>query len=118
MDRVETVLPDSPKQSSADQSARTEKAIDEVREMLQGSKKDVQKNIASEIKRIVNHVGLAPPKRYTFDEWIGFLELLELEWEGGHWSWLTEEGPLLSGMSEPEWLLENLCKKLEEALES
>lgn len=113
-----TILPEVPDRSSSDQSAVTKRAIKEAREALEGSPKEVQKNLALGIKKIVKHVGAVPPKRYTFDEWIEYLELLELEWESDGWSWLNEEGPLLSGLSEPEWLLERLCVKLEQALES
>ncbi|KAF7329252.1 hypothetical protein MKEN_00186100 [Mycena kentingensis (nom. inval.)] len=35
----------------------------------------------------------------------------------GEWTWLGEDGPLLSGESETQWMLEKMCKRLEEVLE-
>lgn len=113
-----TILPEGPSESQSDRSETTKKVVEEVREALERPQKEVQRNLASEIKRVVKHVGIIPPKRYTFDEWIEFLELLGLELEDNNWSWLSDEGPLMSGLSEPEWLLERLCAKLEEALEN
>lgn len=108
-----TVLPDAPQQTVAEQRKKTDRIIEEARETFQGSPRQVQSNIAAQIREISSHVGCEPPKRYTFDEWAEFLELLG---EGENWSWLGEDGPLMSGLSEAEWVLEGLCKKLEKAL--
>ncbi|KAJ7187138.1 hypothetical protein C8R46DRAFT_1158075 [Mycena filopes] len=35
----------------------------------------------------------------------------------GEWTWLGDEGPLFSGMSESQWILGKLCERLEEVLE-
>lgn len=111
-----TVLPDAKNPTLSEKREQTDNAIEQVRDAIPGSPKQVQKSIAAQIRVISGHLGCEPPKKYTFDEWIEFLELLELKWESEGWSWLSEEGPLMSGLTETEWVLGELCKKLERVL--
>jgi potassium channel subfamily K len=70
---------------------------------------------------------LPKPKRYTFEEWVEFVRLIRLtgsksryrgdlndEDEEGlvEWDWIGPDSPLMSGLSESEWLLERLCESL------
>jgi potassium channel subfamily K len=70
--------------------------------------------LAREIKRVAADVGSTPPKRYEWDRWQMWLELLGVNEEEAEWSWLGDEGPLMSGVTETEWVLEKLCARLEE----
>ncbi|KAJ7727224.1 hypothetical protein B0H16DRAFT_1697793 [Mycena metata] len=36
--------------------------------------------------------------------------------ERGEWTWLGDDGPLFSGMSETQWILGKLCERLEQVL--
>ena len=75
-------------------------------------------------------------KKWSWDEWMVWLRLLGVRkpWEEGdpsmpvsdhergqgegneRWTWLSDHGPLLSSRNESEWLLERLCRRLDEVL--
>lgn len=76
---------------------------------------------------------LAKPKRYTYEEWVEFTRIIrattpkrldrdlglnlsqtETENEEGlvNWDWIGNDSPMMSGLSESEWLLERLCESL------
>jgi potassium channel subfamily K len=77
------------------------------------------KSLAREIARLAQDVGKNPPKRYEWNEWKRFLELLEedteKEAEAG-WRWLGDDGVLLSEATETEWVLRRMCERLEKVL--
>ncbi|KAF8198204.1 hypothetical protein K438DRAFT_1717847 [Mycena galopus ATCC 62051] len=90
--------------------------------------------IAREISRLaqdaVSNVGI----EYAWEDWDGWLMLLGERTDSeksvesgssrsgdsgekrGEWTWLGNDGPLLSGVSETQWILGKLCKRLEEVL--
>ncbi|KAF2450967.1 voltage-gated potassium channel [Karstenula rhodostoma CBS 690.94] len=87
----------------------------------------VAHHLALSIKRVAADMHLPKPKRYTFEEWIAFVRLIRLtgsksgyrgdedeEDEEGlvEWDWIGPDSPLMSGLSESEWLLERLCESL------
>jgi len=78
--------------------------------------------LAKEILRLSKDVGKQPPRKHEWDEWKRFLELLgETEDTGKQqedveWKWLGDDGPLLSGVTETEWILAKLCEHLEKVL--
>ncbi|KAF8538450.1 hypothetical protein BDD12DRAFT_154160 [Trichophaea hybrida] len=75
------------------------------------------KLIAREISGLAKDIGRKPPKKYEWDSWVRFLELLgKKEDEEDEWMWLGHEGLLISGTSETEWVLGRLCERLEEVL--
>ncbi|PPR00059.1 hypothetical protein CVT24_009012 [Panaeolus cyanescens] len=150
-----------------------------------GRHSDTRQTLAFELSRAVgdlsNDLGQRPPKKYSWDEWVYFLELLH-KWpflestatdpptfDGGQsegvdlrtgvhaaasasqqiatkpgtqptasrelkksrsfevrrqreadehqWTWLNDNGPLFSKLSETEWLIERVCWRLEEVLD-
>jgi potassium channel subfamily K len=78
------------------------------------------RRIAKAIAMISKDAGCKPPKTYGLKEWELFLGLLggrepqQAEYE---WMWLGEDGALLSGQTEVEWLLSRLCELLQEVLD-
>ncbi|KAK7180462.1 hypothetical protein DPSP01_010001 [Paraphaeosphaeria sporulosa] len=91
------------------------------------SPKAVAHHLALSIKRVAADMHLPKPKRYTFEEWVFFVRLIRLtgnktgsrgdedeEDEEGlvEWDWIGPDSPLMSGLSESEWLLERLCESL------
>ncbi|KAF9034340.1 hypothetical protein BJ165DRAFT_1513139 [Panaeolus papilionaceus] len=149
---------------------------------------DTRRNLAMELSRAVsdlsNDLGASPPRRYSWSEWVYFLELLH-KWpstartegsavtggqSGGidlrtcvpsaplervvtksgsdsrrsrlsmdhnnainaqvfegrrqrvadedEWTWLSDDGPLFSKLTETEWLIERVCWMLEEVLDA
>ncbi|CUS14946.1 unnamed protein product [Tuber aestivum] len=84
----------------------------------QEEKEPLPKQLAAEIHMLTKHMTSKPPKKYSFEEWVRFLRLLGIEWKaGGEWSWLDQDGPLASSLSETEWLLEKMCQRLEGNIE-
>ncbi|KAJ7060616.1 hypothetical protein C8F01DRAFT_1290323 [Mycena amicta] len=82
--------------------------------------------MAGEVARLARDAANKADMDYGWEDWERWLALLEEPTGGegnrrqkrrGEWTWLGEEGPLLSGLSETQWMLEKLCKRLEEVLE-
>ncbi|KAF1976546.1 voltage-gated potassium channel [Bimuria novae-zelandiae CBS 107.79] len=84
-------------------------------------------HLALSIRCVAADMHLPKPKRYAFEEWVEFVRLIRLtgrrsgfrgdsdeEDEEGllEWDWIGSDSPLMSGLSESEWLLERLCESL------
>ncbi|KAI9784507.1 MAG: Potassium channel [Peltula sp. TS41687] len=90
--------------------------------------------LIKEIRQILSHVNESPPRKYSYEEWSRFLELvgedvgsakqenIERSETNGRtrkrkpWSWLSSKSPLMSNKSEAEWVLEKLVITMEEKL--
>ncbi|KAF2658218.1 voltage-gated potassium channel [Lophiostoma macrostomum CBS 122681] len=87
------------------------------------------RRLAQSIRRVATDLRLHNPKRYEYEEWVEFTRLIrfssnragekgegvieEEEQEGlVEWDWIGEDSPLMSGVSESEWLLSRLCESL------
>ncbi|RMZ85066.1 hypothetical protein DV738_g349, partial [Chaetothyriales sp. CBS 135597] len=83
------------------------------------------KGLALAIRNTALDLSRDPHKKYEYDEWIKFTRLIrftkmdqrELEEDEEQqgpieWDWLDENSPMLSGKSEPEWVLNRLCESL------
>jgi len=92
--------------------------------------------IARQISDLARDVGRKPPRKYEWHEWKIWLDLLGIQ-DGRQlnegraitssrapprnqgnvdWTWLSNDGPLFSRVSETEWVLGKLCLRLEEVL--
>lgn len=101
----------------------------------QGREGGLPARIAKEIAGLAGNVGTKPPVKYTWEQWVGWLALLDErdgtktdkkeqekkketdkvdEWT---WSWLGDDGPLFSTVNETEWILGRLCNRLERVLQ-
>lgn len=84
----------------------------------EASRHDLASRIAGEISSLSMEISHKPAKQYSWEEWKRFLNLLGHEdKETSEWRWLSDHGPLLSGVSETEWILGKLCERLQELLE-
>lgn len=93
----------------------------------------LSRHLAQSIKRIAHDLRLPHPKRYSYEEWVEFTRLIRLTTPqrldcelGTHtidhatpheeglvnWDWIGANSPLMSGLTESEWLLESLCESL------
>lgn len=97
--------------------------------------------LMKEIRKVMPHLNESPPRKYTYEEWSRFLELIGEEVklakketspsEGEDlmrstsngstrkrkpWSWLSSKSPLMSNKSEAEWVLEKLVITAEKQL--
>jgi potassium channel subfamily K, other eukaryote len=86
---------------------------------------DLARKLALAIKRTAQDLHLHPPKKYCYEEWVEFTRLIrfsvhskeeveEEEEEEGviEWDWIGENSPMLSEISESEWILDRLCESL------
>jgi potassium channel subfamily K len=93
----------------------------------------LSRRLALSIKKVSADFRLPRPKRYTYEEWVEFTRLIRLttperlnrnlgttissndtENEEGlvNWDWIGDDSPMMSGVTESEWLLERLCESL------
>ncbi|KAI5845952.1 hypothetical protein BZA05DRAFT_426945 [Tricharina praecox] len=98
----------------------TAEAIDPV--PAEKGKHHLGARIAKEISNLATDIGKEPPRKYDWDEWKSFLELLGetedtgKEQEEVEWKWLGDDGPLLSAGTETEWIMARLCEHLQKVL--
>lgn len=125
--RIEAGFPiQDPDEEAADQAADTVEhpTIEKIAgESL--SNHELIKRLALSIKKTAQDMHIQPPKRYSYEEWAEFTrlirftaetreELLEEEVTEGliEWDWIGEDSPMLSDVTEPEWILDRLIESL------
>ncbi|KAH3911770.1 hypothetical protein HBH56_128300 [Parastagonospora nodorum] len=93
----------------------------------------LSRRLALSIKKVSLDFRLPQPKRYTYEEWVEFTRLVRLTTperldrdlgttisntgtlnEEGlvNWDWIGDDSPMMSGVTESEWLLDRLCESL------
>ncbi|KAJ7026930.1 hypothetical protein C8F04DRAFT_1008592 [Mycena alexandri] len=101
--------------------------------------------IAKQVSRLALDAANKPNVEYEWDDWESWLTLLGERTDGekgtkrkklgegsgsgsadsdsvhgqekwGEWTWLGDDGPLFSGMSETQWILGKMCERLEQVL--
>ncbi|KAG7095734.1 hypothetical protein E1B28_006444 [Marasmius oreades] len=91
----------------------------EKAERDRGSGGGLAARIAREIRLISVDMAKKPPRRYEWEDWLRWMKLLSGDEKSvvGR-DFLDDDGPLLSGASETEWILDKLCRRLEEVLDA
>lgn len=97
---------------------------------LHPTQASLSRRLALSIKKVAHDFRLSPPKRYSYEEWVEFTRLIRLttperldrdlgttlteeENEGlVNWDWIGHDSPMMSGLTESEWLMERLCESL------
>ncbi|EED19686.1 potassium channel, putative [Talaromyces stipitatus ATCC 10500] len=80
------------------------------------------------IRRVTQHVVAGEIKRYSYEEWVEFTQLIrftnpntgkspdialdENEWGLIEWDWMGENSPMMAEQTEPEWVLNRLTESL------
>ncbi|KAF2010338.1 voltage-gated potassium channel, partial [Aaosphaeria arxii CBS 175.79] len=91
----------------------------------------LSRRLALEIRRVAADLRLGTPKRYEYEDWVEFTRLIrsssraQTEQKDGageddeedeeglvEWDWIGHNSPLVSGMSESEFILQRLCESL------
>lgn len=83
---------------------------------------ELAKRLANAIKRVASHVKDDKPRRYSYEEWVEYTELIRFtrdeeqeaeEDEQGliEWDWIGQDGPIMS-RNEPSWLLDRLVESM------
>ncbi|KAJ7226668.1 hypothetical protein GGX14DRAFT_626663 [Mycena pura] len=109
-------------------------AVENV-EAERGRESGLGAQLAREVSRLAREVASKPTVEYGWEDMEHWLELIgaptDTQKQGvdaggpslrrtrsgerrGEWTWLGEEGPLLSGLSETQWVLQKLCDRLAE----
>ncbi|KAG6857127.1 hypothetical protein H0H87_009259 [Tephrocybe sp. NHM501043] len=95
-----------------------------------GHASSLTSRIAREVSRLARDVGAMPGVQYEWSDWVEWLDMLDMqcilrpgdersqpENVAQEWTWLADDGPLFSCVSETEWILGKLCSRLELVLE-
>lgn len=108
------------------------KAVETVEEE-HGHGTGMAAQLAKEIRLVSKDLGSQPPRKYEWEDWRRWVNLLgsgpkgldDLRSATAHsekskfhhrWILLGDEGPLLSGETESNWILAKLCERLEQVL--
>lgn len=86
---------------------------------------ELARHLARAIRQTADDMKLDPPKKYCYEEWVEFTRLIrftakseqeieiEEEEEGLiEWDWIGDNSPLVTDLSEPEFVLDRLCESL------
>ncbi|ESK88671.1 potassium channel [Moniliophthora roreri MCA 2997] len=89
-----------------------------------GDNEPLSVKLIAEIRRVSKDIGAKPPRKYEWSEWTKWMRLCSesdterIKRNEGVVGWepWDKDGPLFTGGTEAEWVLEKLCVKLEEVL--
>lgn len=83
------------------------------------------RQLADAIRRTAHDLTLDYPKKYTYEEWVELTRLIRFtandktkavqdEEEEGlvEWDWIGEDSPMMSGLTEAEFVLDRLCESM------
>lgn len=100
--------------------------LEEVADFNKLDEHAIARKLALAIREVANDLRVAPPRRYSYEEWARFTHLIrfsgmpkrELEQEEEElglieWDWIGEDSPMLAQGSESEWVLDRLCESLD-----
>ena len=88
------------------------------------SKEELARRLAQKIRQTADDIKDAPHKRYAYEEWVEFTQLIRFtankkadtdsEEEGLiEWDWIGEDSPMMSKGSEAEFVLDRLCESMQ-----
>lgn len=97
-----------------------------INELAKEAPSDVQlaHRLPIAIRKTADDMKTDPKKRYTYEEWVEFTELIrfsaksegerEIEEEEGliEWDWIGEDSPMMAKGSEAEFVLDRLCESM------
>ncbi|EMC96426.1 hypothetical protein BAUCODRAFT_24205 [Baudoinia panamericana UAMH 10762] len=105
---------EEPPPPTLDELAKEEPSNDELARKLPGM-----------IRKVADDMKDTPGKRYTYEEWVEFTQLIRFsaqkeedritddeEYGLIEWDWIGEDGPLMSKSSEAEFVLDRLCESM------
>jgi potassium channel subfamily K, other eukaryote len=91
------------------------------------SEHELARDLALAIQSVAHDLHAKPPRRYSYDQWLHFTQLIQFtrktpdeilfisENDEGHlveWDWIGENSPMLADVTEAQWVLERLCESL------
>ncbi|KEF55298.1 uncharacterized protein A1O9_08952 [Exophiala aquamarina CBS 119918] len=89
------------------------------------SEAEMTKRLVWAIRKTAEDLQHAPGTQYSYEQWCEFTRLIRFSKTGlsrldydedrdgvVEWDWLEESSPMLSGQTEPEWILDRLCESL------
>jgi potassium channel subfamily K len=104
------------------------RSLEQLARHKASSRRQLARDLAFGIRRVAKDVRSYGIKRYSYEEWVEFtqliqftdpklsrspiLELDENEYGLIEWDWIGEDSPMLAEQTEPEWVLDRLCESL------
>jgi potassium channel subfamily K len=92
------------------------------------SQDQLARDLTFAVRRVAQDVAGTGIKRYNYEEWVEFTQLIrftdpgrlrtrdseirENEWGVIEWDWIGENSPMLAEQTEPEWVLDRLTESL------
>ena len=115
--------------------------MDEEEEMdseEESPEENLHHRLALALQKILPNIAATPPKQYSYKDWCKYLRLINMpdkreqaaenldpeghkktndpKKEDRGTDWLAENSPLMSRLTESEWLVKHICQRLEESL--
>ena len=91
---------------------------------------ELAKKLPKMVRQIADDMKGDPSKRYTYEEWVEFTQLIRFTSAGGdtenrvdlegliEWDWIGEDSPMMSKSSEAEFVLDRLCESMQRYVRS
>lgn len=84
---------------------------------------ELARQLALAIRRTANELSTGKKKKYSYEQWVEFTMLIRFtrrstenngdeEDDLVEWDWIGEDSPMVSGVSEPEFVLDRLCESM------
>lgn len=100
--------------------------LEALAEMEDPSDAELTRRLANAIRKTADDLKTSPPRRYGYEEWVEFTRLIRFtscgsaeqvqqdeEDEGAvEWDWIGDDSPMISDLTEAEWILDRLCESL------
>lgn len=112
-------------QVGPDENEEASPSLDELADPENLYDRELTHRLALAIRKTADDLRNQNPKRYSYEEWVEFTRLIRFtgrtseqleqdEEDDGtvEWDWIGDDSPMLSEVSEPEWVLDRLCESL------
>lgn len=86
---------------------------------------ELARRLATKLRQTADEMKSEPDKRYSYEEWVEFTQLIrftakknddgsviEEEEDMIEWDWIGEDSPMMSKSGEPEFVLDRLCESM------
>lgn len=88
------------------------------------SQDELARRLATKIRQTANHLSIGQHKRYSYEEWVEFTQLIrftaskddtrvEEDDDLIEWDWIGEDSPMMARKTEPEFVLDRLCESMQ-----
>ena len=113
---------EAPEMDAADHTSTIDEVAAEEEHPI--SNHDRARKLALGIRRVAHDLKLGKHKRYSYEEWVQYTELIRFsapknpgtflgdEQDPIEWDWIGENSPMMQNKTEPEFILDRLCESM------